>query len=288
MRLIKVAAAALNQTPLDWQGNTRNILSAVSRAREVGAEIVCLPELCLTGYGCEDAFFSTDVQRRAFQGLMRIVPRTEGMVVSVGLPYQHLGALYNCACLIADGQILGFVAKQNLAGDGIHYEPRWFKPWPEAVVEQIEWEGRRFPLGDLIFDLGGVRLGFEICEDAWVAQRPGSVLARSGVDIILNPSASHFSVGKQAVRRRLVLEGSRAFGVSYVYANLLGNEAGRVVYDGGTLIASGGRLVAQGERFSMADLTVTTAIVDIDTTRMQRASLASYQPGVGHPGGGTP
>ena len=64
-----------------------------------------------------------------------------------------------------------------------------------------------------------------------------------GVDVLLNPSASHFAFGKQTIRRRLVLEGSRAFGVSYLYANLLGNEAGRAVYDGGGMIATAGNLL---------------------------------------------
>ncbi len=77
MRLIKVAAVALNQTPLDWQGNTKNILSAIAAAREAGARIVCLPELCITGYGCEDAFLSPDVQQRACRSLMDIVPVME-------------------------------------------------------------------------------------------------------------------------------------------------------------------------------------------------------------------
>ena len=110
-----------------------------------------------------------------------------------------------------------------------------------------------YPLGDIYFDVGGIKIGFEICEDAWVANRPGGELARRGVDVILNPSASHFAFAKAEVRRRFVLEGSRAFGVSYVYANLLGNEAGRAIYDGGALIASAGQLLAAGPRFSFAE-----------------------------------
>ena len=86
-----------------------------------------------------------------------------------------------------------------------------------------------------------MKIGFEICEDAWVANRPGGELSLRGVDVILNPSASHFAFGKIDVRERFVLEGSRAFGVHYVYANLLGNEAGRAIYDGGALIASAGQ-----------------------------------------------
>jgi NAD+ synthase (glutamine-hydrolysing) len=129
-----------------------------------------------------------------------------------------------------------------------------------------------------MFDIGGVRIGFEICEDAWVAQRPGALLARHGVDVILNPSASHFAFGKMEIRKRFVLEGSRAFGTSYVYANLLGNEAGRAIYDGEALIASGGKLIGEGMRFSFRDRLITKATVDIDATRMSQARTASFQP----------
>ena len=102
-----------------------------------------------------------------------------------------------------------------------------------AGAAKSSWSSKRYPIGDCYFDGGGVRIGFEICEDAWVAQPPGRrAVARRGVDIILNPSASHFAFGKHEIRKRFVLEGSRAFGVSYVYANLLGNEAGRAIYDG--------------------------------------------------------
>jgi NAD+ synthase (glutamine-hydrolysing) len=278
MHLINIAAVALNQTPLDWSGNAKNIRVAIAAAREQGASVVCLPELSITGYGCEDAFLSADVQQRAMQLLQDLAADTAGMIVSIGLPLLHSGALYNSVCLIADQQILGFVAKSNLAGDGIHYEPRWFKPWPQGQVSEITIGDQSYPLGNLVFDLAGVRIGIEICEDAWAANRSGSELSLAGVDLILNPSASHFAFEKQDVRRRLVLESSRAFGVTYVYANLLGNEAGRVIYDGAVLVASAGRMVAEGQRLSFADFVVTTVCIDIDTTRMSRARLASFQP----------
>ena len=129
-----------------------------------------------------------------------------------------------------------------------------------------------------MFDCGGVRIGFEICEDAWVAHRPGGDLARHGVDVILNPSASHFAFDKHEIRKRLVLDGSRAFSVGYVYANLLGNEAGRAIYDGDAMVASCGKLLAVGSRFSFRDFAVTSAIVDIDEIRMQRSRISSFRP----------
>jgi NAD+ synthase (glutamine-hydrolysing) len=255
---------------------------------------LCLPELCITGYGCEDAFQSAGLQQMAWRVLEEIVPETRGMVVSVGLPVMHNNALFNAAALLVDGRIAGFVAKRFLAGDGIHYEPRWFKPWPCGQRAELTppsgWvtnsADEPYPLGDIFFSIGGVRLGFEICEDAWVAQRPGSELFLHGIDIILNPSASHFAFGKTEIRHRFVLEGSRAFSTSYIYSNLLGNEAGRAIYDGDAMIATAGKLAASGPRFSYQDWQFTTAVIDVDLTRMQRAKMASTRATVeSHPPG---
>ncbi|MBI5544242.1 MAG: NAD+ synthetase, partial [Deltaproteobacteria bacterium] len=100
MKLIKAAAAALNTTPLDWDGNARAASAAIAAARQAGASILCLPELCVTGYGCEDAFHARGVQERALETLARLAPSTKGMVVSIGLPLAHQNALLNVACLL--------------------------------------------------------------------------------------------------------------------------------------------------------------------------------------------
>jgi NAD+ synthase (glutamine-hydrolysing) len=274
LRRLNVAAAALNQTPLAWADNQRTIVEAIASARAQGVGVLCLPELCITGYGCEDAFLAPFVRETALAVLEAILPETRGLVVSVGLPLVHDRALFNTSALVADTKLLGFAAKRALANDGIHYEPRWFKPWPAGTTERARVLGVEVPLGDVLFDVGGVRIGFEICEDAWVAERRGAELALYGADLILNPSASHFAFGKHAIRERLVLEGSRAFGVTYLYANLLGNEAGRAIYDGDTLIASGGELRASGRRFSYRKLELTTAVVDLDAGRLESAASA--------------
>ena len=279
MKLIKVAAAVVNQTPLDWAGNLSRIRGALATAREQGASVVCLPELCLTGYGCEDAFQAPGVARTAWQKLHELAPETVGMIVSVGLPVWHRKEIYNMAALLVDGEIAGFTGKQHLAGDGIHYEPRWFKPWPQGITGTLTDEtGRTYPAGDLIYDIGGIRFGFDICEDAWVAARPGVDLCRRGVNVILNPSASHFAFGKNAMRQRLVLEGSRAFHAAYVYANLLGNESGRAIFDGEAMIASQGHLVATMERFSYHDFGVISSQVDVDAGSIGQARTFSAGP----------
>jgi len=278
MKTIKVAVAALNQTPMAWENNRENIITAIREARRQKASVLCLPELCITGYGCEDLFFSPFLQEQALAILEEILPESKNLIVSVGIPLFFRNALFNTACLIADGKILGFAAKKNLAGDGVHYEPRWFKPWVDGVVSQIEINGSFYPLGDLYFNIGGLKIGFEICEDAWVAGRPGGELSALAVDLILNPSASHFSFGKNTVRKGFVIEGSRSFGVGYLYANLLGCEAGKIIYDGSCLIASGGKLLAEGKRFSYQEVVLTTALIDFGLNRMNQSRLASFRP----------
>ncbi len=262
------AVAALNQTPLDWSGNLRRSISAVDEARSQGARLLLLPELCLTGYGCEDAFHSAHIAERAWDSLAELLPHSRGLVVTAGLPLEHEGELFNVTAVMVDGCLAGFAAKQHLAGDGIHYEPRWFRPWPAGTEETHDARGlpacggaNEVPIGEVLFDVGGLRLGFEICEDAWVDDRPGKRLVARGAHALLNPSASHFAFGKRHVRESLIEGSSADLGVAYLYANLLGNEAGRALYDGASYIAAGGELLARTPRFSFGEVQVASTIL---------------------------
>jgi NAD+ synthase (glutamine-hydrolysing) len=280
MHQLRLAAAAVNQTPLAWEANRDRLLAAIAAAREAEASILCLPELAISGYGCEDQFFSAGVTQTSLEMLEQLAPATAGMVVCVGLPVVVGRGLYNGAAVLADGEVLGIVLKQHLAGDGLHYEPRWFRPWPAGDVAWVEVGPATIPVGDLLFEIGPVggavvRVGVEICRDAWVPDRPGSRLAAAGADVILNPTASHFAFAKQDVRRRIVLEGSRTFVCSYVFANVLGNEAGRAIFDGGTHIATAGRMVAEGPRLSLADHVLTCGDVDVGITRRLRVAAST-------------
>lgn len=272
MLRLRLAAAAVNQTPMAWEANRDRLLAVIADARAADASILCLPELCISGYGCEDQYHSVGLQQICLEMLAELVPATRGMAVCFGLPLAVRGGLYNGAALACDGELLGVALKQHLAGDGIHYEPRWFRKWIAGDYEYLDVAGHSVPVGDVLFDCGGVKIGIEICRDAWVADRPGSRFASAGADVILNPTASHFAFGKQEVRKRFVLEGSRMFHVSFAYANLLGNEAGRAIFDGGSLIASAGALLAEGPRLSFAERLLTFADVDVEATRRLRAA----------------
>ena len=255
--------------------------SAVGQARDTQVDLLVLPELCITAYSCQDLFLRPHFLDTAWELLLEFAPKTKGMAVVVGVPVRYKDAIYNCACLIVDGKIQGFVPKQTMANDGIHYEARWFKPWQQGKVvrlDNLDPDRVSYPMGDLIFELNGIKIGFEICEDAWRGDRPAGMLAKRGVDIIVNPSASHFAMGKQAVRRRLVESGSASAHAAYVYTNLLGNEEGRAVYDGATLIANGGKVLVEGRRFSFASVEMSSAVVDVSVNRVARHALWSHSP----------
>ncbi|NDC37225.1 MAG: NAD(+) synthase [Proteobacteria bacterium] len=273
MPTLQVAAAALNQTPLDWSGNRARIEKALAAACNAGVQFLVLPELAVSGYGCEDMLLAPHLQRRALDTAIQLSANTRGLMVNFGIPFFHDGRLYNCNLICCNGAPLGLVAKKHLDGSGIHYEPRWFAEWPIGVQQTVSVGGVSLPFGDVIFSLDGVRIGYEICHDAWVQRRHACDLLSRGVRLIANASASHFAFGKHSVVRELVSQGSLLCDGVYVYANLLGCEAGRAIYAGDRLIASRGTIIASGERFTYRDIELTTAAVEVP-----QADLATISP----------
>ena len=270
---MKLAAASLNQTPIDWANNKSNILEAISQAKKEGVKLLCLPEMCITGYGCEDLFLHSWLADKALEVLQEILPETKGIATTLGLPYHFQGKVYNVICLVEDGQILGFQAKQNLPNDGIHYEARWFTPWESNKLDTVNIAGTGYPFGDKIYQIGDKVVGFEICEDAWVEDRPACRLVEQKVDIIFNPSASHFAMLKSRVREQKVIDASATFNCTYVFANLLGNEAGKAIYDGDAIIAHKGELIANTPLFSYTNIELTSCEIDDNTDRITKKSI---------------
>lgn len=261
---LKIAGAALNQTPLDWEGNFNHIIDGIALARKQNADIVCFQELAVTAYGCEDLHLHPWLSETAWKWLEKIIPYTSNIVACIGLPIHYSDKTYNGACVIHDQKILGITLKQNLALDGVHYEPRWFEPWPSGEVAHIHPNGKDIAIGDIVYDIKGIRFGFEICEDAWRKVRPGEILCQRGVDLIINPSASHFALGKSASRETLVTDSSDRFNCAYVYVNVLGNEAGRMIYDGDIIFAHKGTLLGVHRRLSFNPVTVQTCTIDFE------------------------
>jgi len=265
MKKFRVGGATLNQTPLNWENNSQNIKRAIEAGKENGLDILCLPELCITGYGCEDLFFGQWLSLKALSVLGEIIPLCEGISVSIGLPIFLEGSLYNCSCLVKDREILGFNAKQNLANDGVHYETRWFTPWKADQTSKFQWDQKEYDFGDIIYEIEGLRLGFEICEDAWREDnRPACRLFDRGVDLIFNPSASHFAFGKTKTREDIAVTSSKKFTCSYLHVNLLGNESGRMIFDGEILIATEGTLLVRNDLMSFQDMNLVFVDLNLD------------------------
>lgn len=271
--MIKIAGATVNQTPIDWSNNTSHILQAIEEARRQNVRILCFPELSITGYGCEDLFLSEWVAARAWKELLIIREHCDNITIAVGLPFRLDRSNYNAVCVIKDRKILGISFKQNLARDGVHYEPRWFDEGTPGEIHDCERDGEKFPAGDIIYTVEEVRFGFEICEDAWRKEnRPGHSLCERGVDLILNPSASHYAMGKSRLREKeVVIDGSQKFKCAYLFVNLLGNEAGRMIYDGDIIAGQNGRVLAVNRRLAFADFRLMAIDIDIHDPANSRA-----------------
>ena len=217
-----IGGACLNQIPMDWAHNLRNIKAAVVEAKSKGVQLLCLPELCLTGYGCEDVFLSHWLPKKALSKLNELIPLSEGIAFTVGLPVRIEDQVYNTCCLINDGKIDGFYAKHHLANDGVHYEKRWFSSWPYQKLVDFTVGDQMVPFGAFQTKVHDMKVAFEICEDAWLEDRPACHLLESEVDLILNPSASHFAFRTGAFRENLVKDSSSRFNCIYLYTNRYG------------------------------------------------------------------
>jgi NAD+ synthase (glutamine-hydrolysing) len=276
MRKLKIAGATVNQTALDWKGNTLNIQQAIQEAKSQGVEFLCFPELSITGYGCEDLFLSEWLPKKAIAQLEAIIPFTTDISVAVGLPFPLNGSVFNTIAVIENGKLIAIIAKQYMARDGVHYEPRWFSPWPGNTQTTISLFGQEVPLGDLPITIKGVKIAFEICEDAWRGKdRPGyRFCSRDQVDLICNPSASHFAIGKTFLRQNEVVAfGSKQFKCTYLYVNLLGNEAGRMIYDGEIMLGMDGKIVATNKRFSYQNYNIISEEIDFDPSNYTKQEV---------------
>lgn len=275
-----VAAASINQTVGDWSGNVRRIVAVLEETRRRGARLVVLPEMCISGYSLGDRLLMPATVDRSLAALAQIASHSAGLIAVVGLPIRHRDVLYNVAAVVADGRIVGFVPKENLATGDVQYENRWFAGWPRTRVETLRLpSGEQVPIGGLLFDAPGLgRFGIEICEDGWKGIRPGSVYALAGAHVLLNPSASWFVTGKHRIRRSLVEQISREDHCVYLYTSLLGCDATRLVFDGSVFIARDGDILEEGRRFLFTeDFEVIDRIVDIADLIRARAEEGSWR-----------
>ena len=252
---IKVAALTPKIKVADPVYNAERICEKLEEACAKGAKIIVFPELCITGYTCEDLFLQGALLREALAALGRIAAYTKGQdaLVFVGLPVEKRQKLYNAAAVIQDGKVLGVVPKTYLPNYGEFYEARHFEPGNQET-EEFSLEGGRIPFGaKLLFACGempGLIVGCEICEDMWAAQTPGTSHALAGSTVLVNLSASNETVAKDEYRKMLVASGSARLICGYVYACAGEGESTQdIVFSGHSMIAENGVILAEAERF---------------------------------------
>jgi len=278
VKKLTIAGASVNQTPFDWENNIKNINDAIAEASSKGVDLLCFSELSITGYGCEDVFLSDWLAETAFSELLKIAQNCNNLTVCVGLPVRINGLTYNGAAVIQNKKIVGITLKQSLPLDGIHYEPRWFTPWKSNEKKSISILGNEVTVGDLTYSCNGVSFAFEICEDAWRDVRPAQNHFKRGVELLVNPSASHFAFGKHLVREELIVSSSKKFNCAYLFVNQLGNEAGRAIYDGDILITRKGKLIKQNPRLSFQPYKIQIEELGFDPTQNINSDSSSIPP----------
>lgn len=271
--LLRLGVAAPELAVADVAGNCRRLLALMTRAREQGCQLLLFPELALTGYSCGDLFYQPLLQQAALAALDELSRKTGELelAVVVGLPLQQGGRLFNCAALLAGGRVVGVVPKTYLPNSQEFYEERWFSPGGVATADQLELGGEAVPFGaDLLFRADrqpDCLVGLEICEDLWAVTPPSSLLAASGATLLLNPSASPETLGKEGYRRELVRSQSARCLAAYAYASAgPGESSTDLVYSGHSLIYENGIELAETERFSFAS---ELALADVDLQRLQ-------------------
>ncbi|TGK17223.1 NAD(+) synthase [Leptospira fluminis] len=269
MSIYRCTAVSIRTTPLDFRGNRERILAALEKCKT--SSIVLFPELCISGYGCEDAFYFPWVWEHSWKSLIQIAEASGSRTVVVGLPFFQSPYLYNVAAVLRNGKVIALVPKQNLAQTGVHYENRWFTKGEEADPYAVAPDGSEISFGSVLFETDDFNFGIEICEDSWVQTRPGQNLVEAGADLILSPGASHFALGKQETRKRLFGEASRNGAGAVLYSNLNGNESGRLIFEGGSLGFLEGALVTEGPRCHFTDFEFIHLDLDSNDIRSRRA-----------------
>ena len=253
---IKVAAVTPDIKVADTKHNGEEICRLLDEAFEKEADLIVMPELCVTGYTCGDLFLQELLLREAGKTLVKIAEHTNNKrgLVFVGLPVAYNNNLYNTAAAVCDGRILGLVPKVHIPGYNEFYETRHFARGMKTPVQADIPGYGTVPMGtDLLFvcqEMPELKVAAELCEDLWAPDPPSVGHALAGASVIVNLSASDEITGKDAYRRDLIRMQSGHLVCGYIYASAgEGESSTDLVFGGHHLICENGTLLKESERF---------------------------------------
>lgn len=278
---IKVAAAIPSVKVADCSYNVQQIESLIAMAEGKGVEVIVFPELCITGYTCQDLFKQTLLLEQAETSVLMLLDFTRKLdIISiVGVPVVVGDLLLNCAAVIQKGDLLGLVPKTYLPNYSEFYEKRWFASSQDLQPSEIRFAGNKIvvtPQPTLFRTCDGAMFGVEICEDVWAPMPPSCNLALSGADIIFNLSASDELIGKHDYLKGLLAQQSARMISGYVYSGCgFGESTQDVVYGGNAIAYENGQLLAESERFALDSQLIITQI-DVEKIRNERRTNSTY------------
>lgn len=278
---IKVAAAIPSVKVADCSYNVQQIESLIAMAEGKGVEVIVFPELCITGYTCQDLFKQTLLLEQAETSVLMLLDFTRKLdIISiVGVPVVVGDLLLNCAAVIQKGDLLGLVPKTYLPNYSEFYEKRWFASSQDLQPSEIRFAGNKIvvtPQPTLFRTCDGAMFGVEICEDVWAPVPPSCNLALSGADIIFNLSASDELIGKHDYLKGLLAQQSARMISGYVYSGCgFGESTQDVVYGGNAIAYENGQILAESERFAFDSQLIITQI-DVEKIRNERRTNSTY------------
>ncbi len=275
---VRVAAAVPRMQLADCYANAEVIKQQIDEAVEEGVQVICFPELTVTGYTCADLFFLQQLQQNAAEALEDICnyTRQKPIIVIIGAPLRWDNNLYNCAYVMTDGDVVGIVPKTNLPNTAEFYEKRWFTPGRTNITTVELWNGE-VPFGtDILFMTRDFCFAVELCEDLWSPLPPSTQLAIQGAEIIFNLSSSNCLTGKHNFRQQMITQQSARVHCGYVYTSSgVGESTTDVVFSGSTYIAENGKMLTIGERFRR-ESAMDIQEIDIERLRTSRQRNTNF------------
>ena len=277
---VKAAAVTPKIKVADTKYNAELILDMMKESTRQGAKIVVFPELCLTGYTCQDLFLQERLLQGAKDALMKLVKESASLdaIFFVGLPFEILGKLYNVAAVFSHGEVLGLVPKSYLPNYNEFYEARHFVSGAELATEVVLPDGSCVPADrDLLFvceQMPKLRIGVELCEDLWTPNPPSISHALAGASVLVNLSASNELTGKDSYRRELVSGQSARLLAGYIYASAGEGESTQdLVFSGHNIIAENGQILAESKRFGHG---ILYSEIDVERLCAQRRRMTTF------------
>lgn len=277
---LRIATAVPRVKVGDVTHNTQQIESLMVKAQGLGVDVVCFPELSLTGYSCQDLFGQQLLLDEAEQALVKLLELSRNLQLTtiVGLPYEHRGALFNCAAIVQGGKLQGLVPKTFLPNHQEFYEQRWFTSASQLEPEEfVHFCGSHVPFSaQLLFCINQAKFGVEICEDLWAPIPPSSFLALEGAHVVFNLSASNDIVGKHDYVRQLVAGQSARCMCAYAYTSAgFGESTQDLVFGGKALIAENGTIIGEAARFEQ-EAQILVKDIDIEHLRAERRQNTTF------------